>query len=242
MTAPLGGPRAGLFGGGGGGGPAIPDSLTDQWRMDEGSGTSISNNLGPVDGSLSGAGWDSDAESVGDTRTTYDGTDDSAKSNSAFGINQSQMTVVTWFTTTSGSTTQFIVSSVTQQIDTATDGWRIDISNNQVRFGHRSTGNGFTVTATLDDGGGISANERYMVAHAMDGNSATSYLFDNNGLIASASGSGARTTSFNSTLYLATREEDNSFNLSGTLDAPALARSVQMPQSEIEEYRAATSP
>ena len=54
----------------------IPDSVVNQWPHDEGSGTTLNDNEGTVDGTISGATWTSDNDAVGGYYLYYDGTDD----------------------------------------------------------------------------------------------------------------------------------------------------------------------
>jgi len=55
---------------------AIPDSAIHQWEYGEGSGTTVTDNIGDISGSISGASWISDSESQGGYRLSFDGIDD----------------------------------------------------------------------------------------------------------------------------------------------------------------------
>jgi hypothetical protein len=57
-------------------GAAIPDSVDHQWSHDEGAGTTLTDNIGAVNGSISGATWTSLADAVGGYYLSYDGTND----------------------------------------------------------------------------------------------------------------------------------------------------------------------
>lgn len=62
---------SGLFG------PAIPDSGTNQWYIDEGSGSTLNPDVGSVTATTSGgATWVSDTSAVGDYHLSHDGGDD----------------------------------------------------------------------------------------------------------------------------------------------------------------------
>ena len=54
---------------------AIPDSVTNHWLHDEGSGTILGDNIGDEDGTIEGATWQTD-EGLDGAYLEYDGTDD----------------------------------------------------------------------------------------------------------------------------------------------------------------------
>ena len=54
----------------------IPDSAIHQYLFDEGSGTTLNDNIGSVAGSISGASWESDSSLEGGFGLFYDGVDD----------------------------------------------------------------------------------------------------------------------------------------------------------------------
>lgn len=54
----------------------IPDSVVNHWPTDEGSGTVLTDNVGNIDGSISGPAWTSLSDAVGDYYLSYDGSDD----------------------------------------------------------------------------------------------------------------------------------------------------------------------
>lgn len=55
---------------------AIPDSVDHHWPTDEGSGSTLTDNKGTVDGTINGETWVSDSNAVGDFVLDSDGTDD----------------------------------------------------------------------------------------------------------------------------------------------------------------------
>jgi len=55
---------------------AIPDSVDNQWPLDEGSGTTQTDNVGSIDATMNGSTWVFDADAVGDYVVSYDGADD----------------------------------------------------------------------------------------------------------------------------------------------------------------------
>jgi len=82
----------------------VPDSELDhRWRMDEGSGTALADSVGSESASLTGAGWQSDANATGGFWTTYDATNDYGQTDSPIGCNNDQFTVMMWFEWTAPS-------------------------------------------------------------------------------------------------------------------------------------------
>ena len=55
---------------------AIPDSVDNQYPIDEGSGTTLFDDVGSEDGTISGATWVSDSASVGGQHLSFDNTND----------------------------------------------------------------------------------------------------------------------------------------------------------------------
>jgi len=77
-------------------GPDIPDSVTDQWPMDEGSGTALGNDIGTVDASLTSATWVAASKYTGGYATDYDGVDDYWSVDSRIDVNGQQWGVAFW--------------------------------------------------------------------------------------------------------------------------------------------------
>lgn len=55
---------------------AIPPSVEHYWPVDEGSGSTIADNEGSIDGSINGSTWQSLSDAVGGYYLSYDNTDD----------------------------------------------------------------------------------------------------------------------------------------------------------------------
>jgi len=73
----------------------IPDSALLQYLMDEGSGTTLSDNTeNGNSGTLYGAGWQSDTDAVGGYQTTYDGTEDYGEVDGSESIYHNEFTVI----------------------------------------------------------------------------------------------------------------------------------------------------
>lgn len=57
-------------------GDDIPDSVVHQWKFDEGSGATVTDNVGDIDGDISGASWLSNNDGEGGFVLDFDGVDD----------------------------------------------------------------------------------------------------------------------------------------------------------------------
>jgi len=55
---------------------SLPSSVIYRWRLDEGSGKTINDSVGSLNGSLNGGTWRSDSNSVGGSHIDFDGNDD----------------------------------------------------------------------------------------------------------------------------------------------------------------------
>lgn len=55
---------------------AFPSEITNHWRHDEGSGTTLGDDIGSVNGSISGASWVTGSGGLEDAYLSYDGTGD----------------------------------------------------------------------------------------------------------------------------------------------------------------------
>jgi len=76
----------------------IPDSVTNHWPADEGSGSTLFDDRGSADGSINGATWVTDSAAVNGHYLDYDGADDKTDlPNGALDYtNQSDFTVTAW--------------------------------------------------------------------------------------------------------------------------------------------------
>ena len=101
----------------------IPDSVTDYWPMDEGTGSVAANNLGSADIDLIGAGWADDG--FADGHTTYDGTDDIFRVESGAPANQANCTVMMWFRWESAGSFDQILSTAADEQQVPNNGYRV---------------------------------------------------------------------------------------------------------------------
>ena len=75
---------------------AIPDSAIHQYPTDEGSGTTLGDNVGSADGTISGASWDDTEGGKGGWVLDYDGDDDQTDISSAADRQLDALTLSTW--------------------------------------------------------------------------------------------------------------------------------------------------
>ena len=214
----------------------IPDSVTNQWLMDEGTGTTLNDNIGNIPASLSGASWLEDADAEGGWKTSYDGTDDYWETDDAFGINGSDYTGMVWLEyddSMEGDSTAYL-----HAMDGTNDnGWGIGMSGGspgQPRLVHRDAGsfNMAELSTSINDG------EWYLLAAAGSGDTGTLYLYDSDGYVEDASFNESRGQQDVHLRGMA--RMNDSFHAPGNVDAPAVSTDTEMTKSEIEEYWQAT--
>ena len=92
---------------------AIPDSGGDhQWNIDEGSGATIEDSNGGLDGTIDGATWQSGLGGTDDTILFYDGSDETHISDSTemtHWLNDGEGTVFSWIKPTNYSSDRYFV-------------------------------------------------------------------------------------------------------------------------------------
>lgn len=101
---------------------AIPDSVTNRWKMDEGSGSTLADSVGSVSASTAGgATWVSDTAATGGYYLRLDGVDDEWSTDTSFGIDNQQVTVMGWLKPDEYS--QFGVTVAQSDGGSSEDGW-----------------------------------------------------------------------------------------------------------------------
>jgi len=218
---------------------AIPDSVTNQWPMDEGSGTLASDTVGSVSLSLYGANWQTDSTYEGGYSTSYDGTDDYYISDSAFGVTNSQFTAMQWFNINSVPDdygTIFIAKD--GKNSDHVDGWSVYHANTSHKL-RLSVFDGGSRTDAIDTNSvSYPAGEDVFVALVGDGSSHTLYAYDSTQQLGSASGSGSRGTSEANLIGMASTGNYST----GLVDSPVVSTTTAMSQSDIEEVWQQTGP
>ena len=213
-------------------GSAIPASVTNRWPMDEGSGSTLGDDQGSQSASLVGGSWESDSQAVGGYRTSYGGTDGYWETDSAFGVNGQEYTGMTWIRLPTIESTRHWLAA---EDGNGRNGWAIGTDgNNDLRLVH--TTSTFQVATTVSVS--LSTDTWYFVAAAGNGDSGTLYIYDNNQLLNSGSGSASRTQQDNPLEGM--RKKDSGDFTTGKQDAPAVSTTTEMTQTEIEDYWKAT--
>jgi len=158
-------------------GSPVPASATNDWPTDEGSGTTLTDNEGSINGTINGATWETGA-GQGNAYLNYDGSSDwtdlGADSQSAFShfVNTGVGTAATWI----------------RPDDTDSGAWfgdNVDTGSNNISF--RATGDGNARILMAASGGGFAVDasggtvtqgtwQPLMVVFNGEGNNAVIYL------------------------------------------------------------------
>ena len=215
----------------------IPDAITNQWKFDEGSGTTLNDAEGSVSATLQGGTWQSDSGSVGGYRIDFEGSGDYWLTDSAVGLDGPEMTMMTWVTMDSFDSSNDRVLTYGDFND-----------DNVIQV--VTTGNGFDVyyysggsyNDTSLEVSNLNTGTRYLIAFVGKSNDdAELYVYDNSSLIGSATDTFSRSFLPDDKLAgMARRQGD--ITADGKADAPAISNDTALTQSEIEEYRDATVP
>ncbi len=177
---------------------AIPDSDIHQYRMEEGSGTSLSDSRGSVPATLFGGGWTTSSRSFFDHATVYDGTDDYWLADSPLAVNGQTYSAWVWINR-SGAGTVFprVVATNNDPSNNFSDGWEFCIRDDpgNVRPGelvvrHADAGSRNFI---YESGGGvIPSGEDIFIGLSGNGDSASVYVWDTSAQIDSGSGTASR--------------------------------------------------
>lgn len=215
--------------GGGGGG-----TITNEWRMGEGSGSSLADSEGSISATLyGGTGWESGAGYTDGYRTTYNGSDGYGETDST-GFNPSQFTAMGWFTFGDISSGGRVFSTNSSGAQDAA--WEVRLLGSGDVGLYFGTSSSYGQVVTLS---GVSTSGSYFLAAVGDGNSGTLYLYDSAGVIDSGSGTETRATASRRLRWMTLTGSSNF--TPGTADAIAASTSTAMSQSAIENHWSATS-
>ena len=212
---------------------AIPDSVTDQWPMDEGSGSTAANDVGLIDLDLFGAGWTSDSKYFGGEATTYDGTDHWFRTESEIDINGTELTVMAWVENLDpGDATPRILHSGDGD-SRPDDGWEITL-NDQNEWGVNHRDNGSTNNVIDDVSGPDPSNQEYFVVYRASGDNGQMLIYDDTEQVFDESGSGSRGQTSSAHISGMRGGFDNFTG--GVVDAPAASTTDDMSVDDVEEY------
>ena len=205
---------------------AIPDSAIHQWRFDEGSGTTANDDIGDLDGSISGSTFVSDNNGVGEFVLDFDGTDDHVDYEEVPSEIQ-------------GSNTEFSIAITAEDLDSIT----VDGSNRPIiwSWDSRSTlaFEGGDLVWYVDDqtGVGISQNDipsgRVRVCATHDNGSHNLYINGSDDNLFS-SGVAPDTTGGNMRIGALQDRVDSEFHYEGILDNPIIY-DKELTQQEVDD-------
>lgn len=219
----------------------IPDSATNQWLLDEGSGTTLADNIGSQPATLQAGTWASETGATGDVVLDLDGTDDWWITDSTFACNGQKYSVATWVylrdTAENGAGIIIPNADGTASYDPfENQGWDISIDRDQSEIELRHNGaSTSTVIASLP----ASTDTWYLVGASGDGDSATGYLYDKSGFINSSSGTGAR-DGIGDPFYLAGGVRDSRYQ-NMQQENTTVSATTTWGRSEFDQYHESTT-
>jgi len=165
----------------------LPDTTTNIWLMDEGSGSTLADSEGSVSANFTGS-WGTDGHF--NNVTTYDGVDDIWRTNSTFGISNTNVSFAVWFNWQSTDEFACLVETTDISGNEPNNGWRVRETSGDFDLTVFSGGSGSTIhtTTTTPSQDGT----WFFYAVAFDGNDADVYLYDRNTQLETGSGNGSR--------------------------------------------------
>jgi hypothetical protein len=168
----------------------IPDGLTNRWKIDEGTGSSLADSVGIQPLTTNGATWVSNSKFTGGAALDHDGSDDFTISDNEFGVNNSQFSVAFWINIDSFPNFGRLVSASVNSSpsENVQDGWRIGSDKaNRISFIWRDGGSGGGMTGFDTQ---LDLGEDYFIGANGDFDVAELYVYDSNGQITNDSFSG----------------------------------------------------
>jgi len=204
----------------------IPSAITNRWKMDEGSGTSVSDSIGSDTGTLSGAGWVSDADATGGQKTTYAGSDDYMEAPAD--ANEQEFSAMGWWEFDNTGTSDDIFGST----NASNEGWRLThaTSGDDLRLAY--IGSSFNVVGSA---GPVNTSDWFFVAVTGSGTAGTLYIYNTSGLVDSVNASVAGRNITSASLFVMTHGATVKHG-AGDVDDVAVASGTEMSQSAIEDY------
>jgi hypothetical protein len=225
-------------------GPDIPDSVTNHYPTDEGSGTNLTDNEGTIDGTIEGATWQTGA-GTNDTFLLYDGTNDYTDFNNPGSPLLPE---------TADWTAFFWVRPDAIDVETILSQYIRDTGNGRlvIRIGDSNTdeftlflgGDNSEPTVKLTSAVGITIGEYYSVAVRRSGNDFA--LFVNGNKEATHTDSGTRNILQTGNLYGARNSTGDSYDSDrtefweGGADEFWVASGTALSDSEISDFHNAT--
>jgi hypothetical protein len=211
-------------------GPDIPDSVTNRWKIDEGSGTTLSDSEGSQSGTVNGATWVSGSKYTGGYALDHDSSDDWTVSDNAIGINDTQFSVAFWVNLDSYPDYARFASATSSQDPSInlSSGWTlVSDTNNQPKFRMDDAGAGSTYDTAL------SLNTDYFLGVAGDTSTGDGvfYIYDTSSQLKGESLSGSSYSGDNRYLRLMVGDD---IYPGGKLDDVFISTTTMWSQSEFE--------
>ena len=173
----------------------IPDSELDhRWKMDEGSGSTLSDSVGSVSATLNGATWLSNSKYTGGVATDYDGVDDWWGTDENIDINGEEATVLFWGDTISPQDDfARLMSTSPSDSDNPVNGWQIVFEQQDPsQYGIALFENESSSFAFRDVSGPDASSQDLFYAITLNGDTARLQIFDDGGRVFDESGSASR--------------------------------------------------
>ena len=205
--------------------------------MDEGTGTSVANDIGTVDITLDGATWASDPTYYNGEATSYDGIDDSFYTTSTDSWNDQEYSFASWFKidNNDGAAVLATASNTQNSGGIPDNGWQLLISAGpELRLLHANSGTLNDVYRDTFSNTGISYGNWYFMAFSANGDNADFYIWDTNAQILNISATAGRGVGGNK--YITGMERYGlDRNVEGLVDTPFASRTTALTESEFQQ-------
>jgi len=205
----------------------LPGIYKHDWIMNEGSGTTVSDEIGNSDLTINGATWISDANKTGGTILDFDGNDDFASVSSLDNMTSTtEATFVAWLELDSIAGGDDRLFS-----DDNLDNLLLNIYSNRfdVFYGNSNVGK---------PNGSLPTNQFLMLTWVQDGNNATIYFDDANLQGLDSIGAGAGTFDPNQTFSVGNTPNNLTNAIDGKVDRVLVADKAATAQQVSDTYAA----
>ena len=214
---------------------AIPDSVDYYWPVDEGSGSTLSPDVGDVEITLNGPTWVSDSKYGGGSAIQFDGADDWAVLADAIDdINASEVTVGMWVEDVSGgSNAGYISLGDSPSAEESPDGYSVMIDGDdtsRIRVRHDSGGSD---SDAIQSGIVDPSQNDVMLVYSADGDQGRIRTWDSDGKVDDHTGSSSRGTTASDKLVWGVRDNDH---LGVVIDEIFIATGTEMSDIDLEDF------
>lgn len=213
--------------------PDIPDSGSNQWYVDTGSGTTLDPDVGSVSATTN-ATWESDSSAVGGYRLSHDATDDVTETDSNVGARKSQFTVFGWIRPQDFTLGQNGLFGSGPDPTSSGGGWDLNTEDNDGEIYIVRSGGSLNRNTPF-----VSAGDWGFVAVLLDGNSTRLITWSNSQELADVSESASGVITADDTLHFGARGGDSRF-ADADLDFFGVADGALLSKSELTDLWQAT--